>query len=322
LKLYLEHFDFKSETELLKNRDPKLHEGLMIRYIKTLVGGGMKHDTLDNRLAPIFHLYEINDVILNKKKIRTFNVGNRAMREDEAYTHDQIRKILAKCDIRSKVIILLMASTGIRIGAIPEIKLKHLKEIPEHGIYRLTVYADSGPHKYYTFCSFECAEAIRAYKKHREQFFEQLDGESPLIREQFNVRDKFKTKYSTPKPIGLEGLETLLNRIIRQADIDSVNVKRAHGLRKFYNSQWIENDGNPDIREYLIGHRASRHLGVFYDRTREDRRLQEFLKIMDSLTFNEELSLKTKIKDLEVQHSEEFLKLKKEMDELKRLLEA
>lgn len=131
LKLFMDHFDFNSETELLENKDPRYIEGMIIRYIKTLSENNLKHETIHNKIAPILHFYEINDVILNKRKIRSFNVGDRSMREDEAYTHDQIRMILAKCDVRSTVIVLLMASAGIRIGAIPRIKLKHLNEIQD-----------------------------------------------------------------------------------------------------------------------------------------------------------------------------------------------
>ena len=48
---------------------------------------------------------------------------------DRGYTHEEIKKILEVADLRMKSVILLMASTGMRIGAVTELKLKHLKEI-------------------------------------------------------------------------------------------------------------------------------------------------------------------------------------------------
>lgn len=325
MKLFLQHFDFKSETELLQFREnTKYLEGLIIRYITSLSEDKhLKYDTIHNKIAPVLHFLEFNDVGLNKRKIRACNVGDRSVREDEAYTHEQIRKILSKCDIRSKVIVLLMASTGMRIGAIPDLKLKHLKEIPEHGIYKITIYSDSAPDSYYTFCSFECAEAIRAYKKYRQKYGENIDDkDAPLIREVFNIRDRFKAKYSKPKHVSVAGLETLLYRIIRNADVDSSDVKRAHGFRKFYCTQWVDVDGNFDIREFLLGHRFSRVLGKNYDRTREDRRLLEYLKVVDRLTFNEELRLKLKIYELETQHTHEWDSLKAEMNQMKQILDT
>ena len=47
------------------------------------------------------------------------------MSRDRAYTDKEIKTLLDSADLRMKVILLLMASSGIRIGAIPDLKLKH-----------------------------------------------------------------------------------------------------------------------------------------------------------------------------------------------------
>jgi len=59
---------------------------------------------------------------------------------DRASTHEEIKKILDVADLRMKVIVLLMASTGMRIGGIPELKLRHLEEVAkeEEKIYKIT----------------------------------------------------------------------------------------------------------------------------------------------------------------------------------------
>ena len=49
--------------------------------------------------------------------------------KDRLYSIDEISKILEKADIRSRVIILLLASTGIRLGSIPGLKVGDLKDI-------------------------------------------------------------------------------------------------------------------------------------------------------------------------------------------------
>ncbi len=85
-------------------------------------------------LAFAFHLV-INDVVINKKKIKRFKGENVVKYEYRAYAHDEILNLLSVCDRRIKAAILLMSSTGMRIGALLEIKLKHLKrwEIEEQG---------------------------------------------------------------------------------------------------------------------------------------------------------------------------------------------
>jgi integrase len=48
-----------------------------------------------------------------------------------AYTKEEIIKILSVADLRDRCIILLMISTGIRVGAIKSLKFKHLKRLKE-----------------------------------------------------------------------------------------------------------------------------------------------------------------------------------------------
>ena len=42
-------------------------------------------------------------------------------RKDRAYTHEEIGKMLEIADERMRAVILLLASTGMRIGAIPSL---------------------------------------------------------------------------------------------------------------------------------------------------------------------------------------------------------
>ena len=52
--------------------------------------------------------------------------------KDRAYTTEEIQQLLVKADERTSVVILLLASTGIRIGAVPDLKLKHLTKIKDY----------------------------------------------------------------------------------------------------------------------------------------------------------------------------------------------
>ena len=68
--------------------------------------------------------------------------------------------ILDICDIRSRVIILLMTSTGMRIGALPDLRLSDIKKMDEFGLYLVYVYSQSKKDRYYTFTTPECAKAM------------------------------------------------------------------------------------------------------------------------------------------------------------------
>ena len=79
----------------------------------------------------------MNDIRINKEKISKFLGESGRKNTDRGYTHEEIKKILDVADLRMKSIILLMASTGMRIGAIADLKLKHLKKLQKKRFTRL-----------------------------------------------------------------------------------------------------------------------------------------------------------------------------------------
>ena len=91
--------------------------------------------------AAIQHLCSMNDVLLNWKKIRKFIKTDVARNNDEAYTHEDIRKLLEISDIRMKTVFLVLASTGIRIDALHDIRLRNLTKVSsQDNIYKVVIY--------------------------------------------------------------------------------------------------------------------------------------------------------------------------------------
>ena len=80
----------------------------------------------------------MNDVVLNWQKISCYlGEKKRVVNDDEqCYSTQQIQQILSQCDEGTRVMILLLASTGIRVGAIPSLKIKNLTKIHEYNIYK------------------------------------------------------------------------------------------------------------------------------------------------------------------------------------------
>lgn len=309
-----------TEQDLINQalQSPRLVESLIINHIRYLVEKRkLGHGTIKTHCFSIFHFFEMNDVILNKRKVIRFLPPNEGTREDRAYTHEEIHQILDKCDERSRVIVLLMASTGMRVGAIPVLQVGDLKSIQEYNLYKITVYASSPKDRYYTYCSPECRIAVDSYLAYRERFGERLEPSSPLIREQFDIRDPFHAM--KPKQITEDSCFWTIKQLLkRTGKMDK--VKQSHGFRKFAITQMIKTKVDYSTREYLVGHRASRGLDYNYDRTPEEDRLQEYLKAVDLLTINSENRLKLKIHQLESEHSTEWKQLKEQMNELRDLL--
>ena len=93
--------------------------------------------------SAIKHACVMNDIILNwskmKKFIRTENRDNSINGKDRGYTHEEIQKILEFSDQRLKTAFLVLASTGIRIGALQLIKISDLERFDD--LYKITVYS-------------------------------------------------------------------------------------------------------------------------------------------------------------------------------------
>jgi integrase len=323
---FLRYLDMEGKQALLLQQDRKLIESQIIGYIHYL--SETKHygsDSIRPPVAAIFHFYEMNDIIINKHKVTRFipqddsnmNSENMAINKDRAYTHDEISQILQSTDPRGKTIIMLMASSGMRMGAIAGLLIGHLTKIPKYHLYRIVVYASSRKSRYYTFCTPECASYIDAYLNFRKRFGDPLKSTSPLIREQFDIEDPFAGIHANA--VKHRSIEYVINTIIKRSGLNTREVARSHGLRKFCITQMIKAKVDYSAREYLVGHKVSRGLDVNYDRTTEEDRLQEYLKAIDLLTINPENRLRRQVEQLTIRR-DKLEDLAAQMDELNKKL--
>jgi integrase len=203
-------------------------------------------------------------IVLNWKKINRFVGEKTRTAEDRAYTKEGIRKMLDKCDERKRVMILLLASTGIRIGALPLLKFRHLTKV-KHDINQLAMHEGTSS-QYVTFCTPEYTRAIDEYNEYRIRYGENLTPESPLIREQFDKNDQFRSvrgkhvtrstliatirqviydaglrahmpsSLSSPSPSRLSETGGRVTTATTTTIAKRKEVMQIHGLRKFYDT--------------------------------------------------------------------------------------
>jgi integrase len=248
--------------------------------------------------------------------------------KDRAYTTEEIRQLLAKADERIRVVVLLLASTGMRIGAIPDLKMKHLTKVEDHSLYQITAYENTRE-EYYCFCSPECANAIDSYVAYRERYYEKISAESPLIREQFDRDNPDKAR--NPRHLSLDALGFLIREMLLASGIQKVEhltetmtngrprkeVKASHGFRKFVTTNMIRAKVNPEAREMLLGHSIG--LSNSYYRPDASEILMEYLKAVDLLTINEENRLRRKVQILEIK-ADKIEELQQTIDDVKHKL--
>jgi integrase len=284
--------DFTGDDDLFCGNNSRLIELKIIEYIDQMKKNGKGYSTIHNYIACVLAFYKINDVPLNVTKINKFIPPQIKVKKDRAYSREEIGKLLELADDRVRVMILLMASSGIRAGAIPLLKIRNLED------HKITVY-ESEREEYFTFISPECKKAINLYLDIRKRYGEELTQNSPLIREKFNTKDPFRV--NQPKPLTIAMIKCTLIYLEQRLGMRTGEVAMTHGFRKFFTTQLIHSKVNPEIREMLLGHKIG--LTGSYYRPTEEEMYSEYEKAADNLTINEENRLKRRVRTLEIEKS-------------------
>jgi len=159
-------------------------ENMLIDYIAKMKNEQLSTSYINTTLAAIKHLCVMNDVRINKEKIGKFVGECTKLHEDRPYTHEEILQLLNVCDLRMRTLVLLLASTGMRIGALPTLKVSDLDLDQSGG--KVKVYSGT-PDEYITFMTPECSKAVNHYLEFRNRSGEKITDDSPVIREQFVI---------------------------------------------------------------------------------------------------------------------------------------
>ena len=186
-----------NDLRVLLNTKQGVIESKIISHIEYLRDTKkLKYWSIQVYCSAILHFFEMNDYYVNTKKIKRFlpSDDSENYSGDRPYSMSEIQQILGRCDIRSRVIVLLMLSTGMRVGAIPSLRVGDIKKFDEQNLYLIWVYNNSKKDRYYTFCTPECARAIEEYMEYRKRFGEELRDKSPLIRNKISADNIFTAR--------------------------------------------------------------------------------------------------------------------------------
>jgi integrase len=114
----IEEDNYDSLLEWLNSRDKKLLESHLIDYVLYLKESKkLSPNSMGVCLNPIRHFFKMNDILaVNWHKINKFQGRKHNVVEDRLYTREEIQRLLEVGDPRNKIMILLMASGGLRVG--------------------------------------------------------------------------------------------------------------------------------------------------------------------------------------------------------------
>jgi integrase len=354
LRYYMEFLNVKTLKELI-DKPQKIIEADIKDYLVYLRNEKkLSHSTAKTYLAPIRKFYYVNSDYNFKWDLIISYLGNDDTddddndedidldQEDRPYTRSEVQKIFnAAQDIRVKIIISLLCSAGLRHGVLPNLKLRDLEKIEKYNLYKITAYRRSKKFKYYTFCSPECTKLIDSYLEYRKNQGENLNDNSPLIREQFSTKDKLKA--NNPRHLTLVTFRSLINDVLtkytnlrKKLKFDHENKRKegrnptmlTHGFRKYFTVECTKAGIYPEFIELMLGHKLKGmrshymipDIQTLLEGTTE---CKGYVTAIDSLTINDENRLQKQVKELKEQDDyQKYVidKKIKEMEEQNKIL--
>ena len=270
-------------------------------YVIMLKNQNKSNSYIRNITFGLQSLFEANDRDdINWKKIRRLAGGLAKPKDTRPYTTEEIKRMLSVTkSLRNRALILFFSSSGVRRGAIPNLKLKDLKQMT-HGCLSVTVYSGE-PEQYITFINKEASEALGHYHDQRKRDGEILTSESLVFASTW--------KENKGKPLNETTISLLIRRIKHLAGLDTEDLPNllVHAFRRRFNTILkLKESANPTIIERLMGH--DQGLDNSYFQPTEEQLFKEYVKGMTDLSIddNERLLaereiMQEEIKDLEAE---------------------
>ena len=230
--------------------------------------GEITAGTVNNWLKAVRLFLEMNDVILNWKKIKRMLPTIRRYALDRVPTLEELREILDAADVRGKALTLVLVSSGLREGAVPSLRVSNYSEIraplsdtgstmnsgsngsingggPQLLAGKLVIYHGE-PESYSSIISPEACIALDKYLDFRREHGEQITESSPLFRDRFdpvqaldNGKPSNNNSGSNSDEHSLPSARTIKNETmiygIRKYDHPEVMPITEHSIRQYYN---------------------------------------------------------------------------------------
>ncbi|KER06486.1 Tyrosine recombinase XerD-like protein [Marine Group I thaumarchaeote SCGC AAA799-E16] len=255
-------------------------------------------------------LCDSNDKLgINWKKIRKLLGKKTRPKKSRPYTTEEIKRMLGGVKgLRNKALILFLSSSGVRRGAIPDMRIRDLKQM-SYGCIAVTVYPDTDD-EYVTFVNKEASDALSLYHKQRTH-----DGEK-ITPNSFVFRSIYKNTTTTPKKFDEKSISNVIFRAKHNAGIDADDLPNllVHAFRRRFNTVLkIRSDANPTIIERLMGH--DQKLDNSYFQPTTEQLFEEYQKGMADLTVDDSERLLVERREMQ----DELDKLEQEKSKSKEL---
>lgn len=308
---------YRYYPEKLLDGTDAVKEDNIKRFVDDLKNQGRSRALIRIRVAAIRLFYRKNKVKGIDWDDIVSEIPKTRRRKDRAYFIDELHKGVNMAEPREKAAILLLASSGMRIGALPDLKVGNLHPIEKYGIYKIVVY-EGYDEEYFTFCTPEAKNALDTYLEYRRKVGnEKITPMSPLFRRDFDP-----AKFESIKPATSVGLRYAIQKVMLAAGVrekmtltvgqSSSQVQHAmkavHGMRKFFDTQMTLAGVNPLWVEILEGHDIKLKESYFRPTEKDllegNERMLGYVHAINALTIDEANRLKVRLEKVTQEKSE------------------
>lgn len=288
-------------------------ENIIIDYILEV-----KHqynpNTVPTMITPVKAFLEMNDIILNWKKLFRFFPDKIKTSGQSAWTTEDVQKMsMFARKLSTKALIHVFASTGCRAGGIVDLKIKDVTNMT-HGYKMVKVYADD-KEEYLTFLTPEASFAYDEHIKSRIDKGESVTADSYVFCKKNGKQTDVRSMYNIIKYVVINA--NLRGEIITGTKKGGrYQTQLLHGFRKRFNTVMkLNNDVNDNAIEKMLGHKNG--LDGTYLQIEPKKLFENFMKGTMDLTVSDEHRLKCETNELKKEKTELTDKVDKLFEVLK-----
>lgn len=269
-------FGESAEAVIDKVKRKKLDAySLFDRFVAELDGDGLSPHSIRGYVNRVMQYFAYNDVVLDKSVFRV-KVGLPRVEDpdDRAPTVEELRQILSWGKLRTKAFILVLISSGMRLGEAIKLKVKDLdlNSKPVKVSLSPKVASKTGESRI-TYISDEATDYLKKYLGERITDREAWVFPSEADASNHMSEDRaWRTVIDNVEKAGLgKSKETTVHKRRKI---------HPHSFRKFFFSKTVGIVGET-ASHAMMGHGS--YLKTYYRRT-EDERAKDYLKCMPHLT--------------------------------------
>jgi len=307
----------------------------LIGFRKHLKEAQLSPNSIKRCLAGVVSFYENGHSISIPKIGRDRTLKGGKIENRGIPTTEDIRKILKNADLREQVIILGIASSGLSVSDVVNIRVGTFKKgyDEETGITTLELRRVKTKEDFVTFFDVEATEAIREYLRWRDrpkpatkhpgilkgwQKHRIFTDDDFLICKKYISDEYIQTKDEQLRRESEKGLQTVFRSLCARAAISKGkgqwNMMRAHKLRSWFYSQLLNAGCPKEYAEEYMGHMAElgSSNGTYYQAI-VPKLKNVYLNFMPNIALLRPVETK-------IFENEAYVKVKKEMEKIQTAL--